>query len=640
MAVTFIVLMQSFASAAQFNNSGFSLQRITAGLDLPTAIAFHPDGRIFIAQKNGVVRIWQDGSLLASPFVTIGEVNNHRDRGLIGIAIDPEFDSNRFVYLAYTYDSDPADLSGPKTARVVRYTADGNTAIASSRFVLLGTVVGTPSAPACADYAADADCIASDSITHTVGGLRFGPDNKLYVAIGDGAGFSGVDLNAFRAQDLDNMSGKILRVERDGSGVVDNPFYTGNADQIRSKIWAYGFRNPFRFNFHPNDGRLIGGDVGWATREEVNLIVAGNNYGWPCREGSAATGGGYAELTQCLQGGGYTDPIHDYLHVNRRGAVVGGAFAINPAYPSWLRGSYVFADFSFGNLQYLTFDAQGNVSVASELATDLGGPVEIVTAPDGFVYYLSISAGELYRINYSSDSSQTPPVASAGYETSNAAPLTVTFDASDSTAGSAITDYVWNFGDGNTGRGVTPTHTYENTGDYPVTLTVTTADNLSDSVTFTVTVNDNSGTDSQPFLVSLTSTETTVVIGAQIAFQAELGNAVDGAPFSVLFTVVDADNQSAREYRFDSIQLSAGATTTYEFSWLPVNIGKYNVSVSFYRDGTNNLLQPPTENAREVRVVARSTPSLALGGGALNPLGAFIVLISVVVWRNSRRRSM
>ncbi len=630
--------VHSPAHSVQFNADGFSVEQIVGGLTLPTALAFHPDGRIFIAQKNGVVRVMENGQLLDTPFIELGDVNNHRDRGLIGIAIDPDFDNTGFVFLAYTYENDPSNIDGRKTARVVRYTAAGNVANEASRRVILGTVGGSASAPACADHPTDADCIASDSITHTVGGLRFGPDGKLYVAIGDGADFRGIDTNAFRAQDLNNLSGKILRVERDGQGVFDNPYYTGNSNDIRSKIWAYGFRNPYRFNFHPIDGRLFGGDVGWSLKEEINLVRSGRNYGWPCREGKSPAGGGYPDLEQCSQFSGFTDPEHDYPHINNQGAVTGGVFASSANYPSWLRGSYVFGDFALGEFRYLTIDPQGEVTSASELATDLGGPVEIVNGPDGLIYYLSISTGTLNRLNYSGDLANDPPTAIARFETSIAAPLTVSFDATGSRASAPVTlDYTWAFGDGNSSQSATAIHTYAGSGVYPVTLTVAQG-NLTDSITFDVALDDNPAADSQPYLVSLTNSDLTPYIGTLVSFDASVGNALDGEPFSVLFDIANSDNRVVKSVRFDSIDIPADTSTNLNFTWLPDTTGNYQVNVSFYRNNTNRLIQPVVNRADALSVVARARSIVTVGLGAMQPFDSLALLAIVLAVLQRRRK--
>ncbi len=625
------------AQALQFSQEGFLPEEIATGLLLPTSIAFHPDGRIFIAQKNGVVRVLENGRLLDTPFVSLTDVNNHRDRGLIGIAVDPDFDNNPFIYLAYTFENDPANIEGPKTARVVRYTADGNVAIEASRRVLIGTVGGSPSEPACADFRNDADCIASDSITHSIGGMRFGPDGKLYIATGDGADFRGIDINAFRAQDLNNLSGKILRIERDGRGVFDNYYHTGNSDDVRSKIWAYGFRNPYRFNFHPTDGRLFVGDVGWSLKEEINLAEPGQNYGWPCREGKSPAGGGYPTLQECQQGDIFTDPIHDYPHINEQGAVTGGAFAISANYPSWLRGAYVFGDFALGELRYLILDSQGQVTSASGLATDVSGPVEIVTGPEGLLYYLSISDGTLNRLNYTGDVSSTPPTALARFETNAATPLTVSFDATESRASTpSPLDYRWDFGDGNSSQNVAPVHTYAQRGVYQVTLTVTAQGNLSDSITFDVDVDDSPASDSQPFIASLTNSDSTTYIGALVTFTAEVGNSLEGEPFSVLFDIVRNDDRIVKSVRFDAVQLAADTTTVLNFDWLPDSTGNYHVNASFYRNSSNTLIQPPTERIIGLQVVARARSIVTVGLGATDLYSVFVG--GLIVLTAMRRR--
>lgn len=632
---TAILLNCATAYAATFSTEGFTTERVAGGLTLPTAVAFHTDGRIFIAQKNGVVRVVENGQLLPDAFIELADVNNHRDRGLLGIAIDPDFDSNGFVYLAYTYENNAANPTGPKTARVVRYTANGNTALIDSAVVVLGTVGGSADAPQCADFPPDADCIASDSITHTVGGIRFGPDNKLYVATGDGADFIGTDMRAFRAQDLDNLSGKILRIDTDGRGIADNPFYTGNASDIRSKVWAYGFRNPYRFNFHPLDGRLLAGDVGWSLREEINLVTPGGNYGWPCREGLRPAGGGYPNLQMCAGAGDYTDPVHDYPHADNRGAVTGGTFATSALYPPWLQGSYVFADFSFGNMQVLTLDDQNRVASVTELATDVGGPVEIVTAPDGLIYYLSIYRGELLRVVSDNDTTVQPPEVNAAFITSNAAPLSVRFDASESRDpnGGPLT-FHWDFGDGNTGTDATPEHTYSNSGSYQVVVTATTQTGLSGSTSLNVTVADGPVSDSQPFIDSLMTSQDPKYLGSVVEFKAVLGNTTDGDAFAVQFEIVDSNDQNAGNVWLKPVQIAAGDTLGQNFSWLPTGLGTYYINVGFYRTSTTHQIQPVVERVIQFKVVARTPPKVIVGVGTLDLrlLAAVTLCAFLLLW--------
>lgn len=159
---------------------GFEVELIASGLDRPTSMAFAPDGRIFVTEKSGRVRVIKNGALLPAPFIQLTDVNIYGDRGLHGIALDPDFFENGHVYLLYTYENTPGvGLTAPKTGRLARVTAAGDAASESTKVVLLGTVGGTFDEPSCEDYAPTADCIPSDSRAHSVGALRFGPDGML-----------------------------------------------------------------------------------------------------------------------------------------------------------------------------------------------------------------------------------------------------------------------------------------------------------------------------------------------------------------------------------------------------------------------------------------------------------------------------
>jgi glucose/arabinose dehydrogenase len=263
------------APAQTFDDPGFSSELVVALPSFqPVGIAWAPDGTMFIWQRNGVVRIFHDGVLHPTPFIDISDrVNTYNDRGLLGLALDPGFAQNGYVYLAYTYDpsGNPND-SGPKTARISRVTADPanrDVALPGTEVILIG---GLP----------------DDGTTHTVGTLAFAPDGTLFVSNGDGASPAFADSLALGAQDLSSYRGKILRINPDGSAPAPpqatNPFYDGT-NSIRSRVWAYGLRNPFRFEFHPTLGDLYSIDVGWNAWEEIDRVAAGQNYGWPCYEG-------------------------------------------------------------------------------------------------------------------------------------------------------------------------------------------------------------------------------------------------------------------------------------------------------------------------------------------------------------------
>jgi glucose/arabinose dehydrogenase len=441
--------------------AGFSGVLLASSFDFPTAFAFFPDGRIAIAEKSGVVRIVKNGALLSTPLIDISDrVNDYWDRGLIGIVVDPDFGTHPYVYLLYVYENDPDDYVGPKTSRLTRVRVSEDRADPDTEKVLLGKVGGR----SCYDFPTGSDCIPSDGASHAVGGLRFA-GNTIFLTVGDAADFNTVNDDALRAQDLDSLAGKLLRVTRDGRGLSSNPFWNGKADANRSKVWAYGLRNAYRFSLRPASGSPVAylGDVGWSYREEINVAVAGSNLGWPCYEGEAQQGG-YAGYQTCQalyakRGAARARrPLFEY----GGGCVTGGAFATSSTYPAPYRGAYFFGDFVQGWLRMLRVDGENRLvpeSVA-DFAREVDGPVDVQTGPDGLIYYLAINTGELRRIEYNAHN--TPPVAVANANrTAGLRPLAVRF----SSVGSSDSDqdhltFEWDYGDGQVGSGSPATHTY------------------------------------------------------------------------------------------------------------------------------------------------------------------------------------
>ena len=283
LVVTVLVASTPLSALAITVPSGFQVNTVVAGLTLPTSFTFAPDGRIFIAQKSGAVREVKNGVLQPTPVVQLTDLNDYADRGLEGIALDPNFSQNGYMYLAYTYENTPGqNYSGPKTGRIVRLTVVGDTANLSSKVVILGTVGGTIAQPSCLNFATTSDCIPSDANTHSMGALHFGPDGKLYASLGDGSGYLTADPEAYAAQDVHWLGGKMIRINTDGTGPADNPFYDGNAHDNQSKVWALGDRNMYRFNWNPSDNKMFIGAGGWATWESIYIGAKGANYGWPC----------------------------------------------------------------------------------------------------------------------------------------------------------------------------------------------------------------------------------------------------------------------------------------------------------------------------------------------------------------------
>jgi glucose/arabinose dehydrogenase len=209
------------------------------------------------------VRVFKHGALLATPFIDLSaQVNQVHDRGLLGVALDANFAANGAVYLLYTFEEggNPND-PGPKTARLTRVTADPahpDVALPGSEVVLVGRL----GYPPCDRYPAGADCLPADELSHTIGTVRVAPDGTLFVGNGDGAFYGFANALALRAQDLDSYAGKLLRITPEGRAPGDNPFDDGT-QSIRSKVWASGLRNPFRFALDPQTGEPYIGDVGW-----------------------------------------------------------------------------------------------------------------------------------------------------------------------------------------------------------------------------------------------------------------------------------------------------------------------------------------------------------------------------------------
>ncbi len=481
------VLSGPAARAQTFADSGFVAETLTTLPPYkPVGLAFAPDGRIFIWQEHGIVRIFKNGALLPTPFINLGDrVNTLGDRGLLGLALDPNFSSNGYVYLLYTYEEGHNPSSPePKTARLTRVTANPtntDVALSGSEVIILGSIGNGP----CSDYPVGADCIPSDGDSHTIGTLRFAPDGKLFVGIGDGASYTFADSLALRAQDLNSYSGKILRINSDGTAPGDNPFDDGT-NSIRSKVYSYGLRNPYRFSLHPVTGELYLADVGWNDWEEINR-GRGANFGWPCFEGHGPQTDYQAEFEQCRQlpQSVVTPPLYTYSHAEGNSAI-GGFFYNATQFPAQYRGNYFFADYGGQFIRRMTFDAGGHMLGVQTFATDVEAPVSLEPGPDGALYYISLSTGQVRRILYNAPVAKATATPLWGYS-----PLNVSFSSSGSLDpnGGPLT-YLWEFGDGATSTLPNPAHVYTATGvrTFNAKLTVTNSQSRTASDTVTVTV--------------------------------------------------------------------------------------------------------------------------------------------------------
>ena len=330
----------------------FTRSQVVGGLAGPTAMEFAPDGRLFVAEQRGTLRVVKAGGKLTTFLDISGRVDSAGERGLLGIAFEPDFSKNHYVYLHYTQR---ASGTTPAHNQVIRVRARGDRAVTGSEKLILRL-----------------DNLSS-ATNHNGGAIHFGEDGKLYVAVGDNA-------NSGNAQSLGTLKGKILRINKDGTIPRYNPFYKRATGRNRA-IWALGLRNPFSFAIQPHKGKVFINDVGEQRWEEINWGAAGSNYGWPRYEGPESDSK-------------YRNPVFAYRHGTTKAtgcAITGGAF-YNPTtrqFPSGYVGDYFFADLCSGWIRRLDA-ATGKVS---GFATGLGSPVALEVSKGGGLYYLSRGGG-------------------------------------------------------------------------------------------------------------------------------------------------------------------------------------------------------------------------------------------------------
>ncbi len=323
------------------------------------------------------------------------------------------------------------------------------------------------------------DCIPSDGASHSIGTVRSAPDGTLYVGSGDASDFNIADPLAFRTYDEQSMAGKIVHVDRNGNGLPGHSFCPADANlsHVCTKLYAKGFRNPFRFSINPAGG-LIVGDVGWNTWEEVNLVrEGGHDHGWPCYEASTRTPN-YREMDACdpeyaKEGtpAAAVTPDHAYDHTEGS-AIVGGPLYTGTSYPAIYQNSIFVGDFTGGFMRRLTLDPEGHVNGVEPFATDWQG-VDLELHPSGDLVSVDLGSDKVDRIVYTGGAS-TPEAHATVTPSAGPAPLNVSFDGTSSVdADGDPLEYTWDFGDGSGGTGATVSHTYASAGAYTATLTVT-----------------------------------------------------------------------------------------------------------------------------------------------------------------------
>lgn len=518
LVVATLTALTAFVPAArgQALPVGFSDSLVTA-VSAPTAIAFTPDGRTLIASQSGALRVFKNSALVPTPALSFntgtGSANPKicvvSEAGLLGIAVDPAFVSNRYVYLYYTARNG-SDCGAPNytAANASDGTPDGTYSALNrranrvSRFVL-----GTVANPDVIDPATEVilvDRMPARGGNHNAGDVHFGKDGYLYISVGDG----GTDYNGTSpgsggsndaSRDKHVLTGKILRVTRDGDVPPTNPFVTGGTRRCNvtgattagnhcEETFSWGLRNPFRFAMDPNavGTRFYINDVGQGQYEEVDEGQAGADFGWNCREGRHAN----SSIGFCTSPGslGLIDPVYEYPRgtiagttVSGCASITGGAFVPNGVWPAQYDGTYLLADYVCGVMLRIptTGTPTGPLPAAFAFVTGLGASsaTSLRFGPDGTsqaLYYTSYaSGGQIRKISYSATGNAAPTVASlTANPSAGVLPLNVAFNAVASDANGDALTYFWDFGDGTSATTTTATvgKTYSTAGVYTASV--------------------------------------------------------------------------------------------------------------------------------------------------------------------------
>lgn len=535
---------------------GFQDTAVLTGLTYPTTFAVAKDGRVLVAEKSGIIKIFGGfGDTTPAVFADLRtQVHNFWDRGLLGMALDPDFPDVPHVYVLYTYDAlpggvapqwgqpggtaDPCPTPPGATAdgcvvqgRLSRLVAAGDVAVGEEQVLLTDWCQQYPS--------------------HSLGSVAFGPDGALYVGAGDGASFNWVDYGqggipknpcgdppggvggaqappaaeggALRAQDVRTQAdvtgydGAILRLDpATGAAMPDNPLIGG--DPSDDRIIAYGLRNPFRFSVRPGTSEIWIGDVGWSTWEEIDRIAdpadaVVENFGWPCYEGGAPQPGyAGAGLALCASlyaaPGSVAPPFHAWQHKKDvvpaapcgpldKGSSAGNiAFYSGGTWPAEYKGALFFTDYNRGCIWGMWPDGSGEPDPGQvfTFAGPIPKAVELKTGPGGDLFYVDYEGGAVRRIRYFAENA--PPIAAIGAApTSGPVPLEVAFDASGSTDANPadVLQFAWDLdGDGafDDATGETATFTYESPGVWTPAVRVTDVAGASDVATVEITADE------------------------------------------------------------------------------------------------------------------------------------------------------
>jgi glucose/arabinose dehydrogenase len=577
---------------------GFQETIAFSGLTQPTVVRFAADGKVFVAEKRGVIKVFDS---LADPtpdvFADLNvNVYNFWDRGLLGMALAPNFPTDPYVYVLYAYDHELGSTApAPRWGTPGAYsdpcpsppgaTTDGCVVSARlSRLQANGNVMTGPEQVLVEDW-------CQQYPSHSIGTVEFGRDGSLYATGGDGASFNFTDygqdgspLNpcgdppgtvgsvlspptaeggALRSQDLRttgdpvSLDGSVIRVDpATGNGLPDNPL-AASTDPNERRIIAYGQRNPFRFTTRPGTDELWLGDVGWNNWEEINRILdplgSVENFGWPCYEGEVRQSGyDGANLSICenLYGapGDETTPYHTYNHSSRvvanetcptgSSSIAGLEFAAAPnSYPAKYDGALFFADYSRDCIWAIPLgvDRQPAPGQIETFVASAANPVHLETGPNGDLFYVDFDGGTIRRITYVS-TNHAPTAVAQATPTTGSAPLTVAFDgtgSSDPDPGDTLS-YAWDLdGDGASDDSTAAQPTFTYTTQGSYTATLRVTDLDGASDTASVTI--TVGNTAPTATINLPTAGTTWQVGTVVNFSGSATDAQDGAlPSSAL----------------------------------------------------------------------------------------------------------
>jgi glucose/arabinose dehydrogenase len=526
LAASFVFGAATTAHAASSLPAGFEDVTLAGNFDTSGAhamvqAAWAPDGRLFVADREGMVFVHNPGTA-ADQHQEVLDIRDHvnnapaADRGLLGIATDTDFESNGYLYLLYTYDL-PAnsDDAGRRVSTLTRVTVNPDNSVAGGQvdpteFTVIGHIpatIGSGADGACGAPSNTNDCIPSEGTSHSIGTVRTAPDGTLYVGTGDGNDYKHVDPLTFNDNNPQTYRGKIMHIDRNGHGLPGHPFCPADNDlsHVCTKIFAEGLRNPFRFTLTPG-GELAIGDVGENNWEELDLAHGGEDFGWPCWEGNGHTpfddgmGNRYDTTSYCqaryAAGDTPAAPALAWSHISypatpekcggtppHGNAAIGGPMYMGDQYPAGYRGTIFFADFI---CQWLSRAVVSGGSASLEPFSAATTTVDLETAPDGNLALLTHE--EVHEIVYG-PGNHRPSVSPSATPDHGTATLGVTFHAGGSDPDNDALTYDWDPGDGSPHLdGESPGHLYTHPGSYTATVTVDDGRGMTATASLPITV--------------------------------------------------------------------------------------------------------------------------------------------------------